>query len=348
MAVPVPAAARVAAAAAARPRRDSAPIRVAVLAVPPVTAFDLTIPDLVLGELTVGGRPGYDVRVCTAEPGGPVTAGGGLQIAVPHGLDAAAEADTVIVTGTAAREDDVDPRVLDVLRTAHGAGRRVVSICTGAFVLAEAGLLDGRPATTYWAKSAEFRARYPRVELRPGVLYVDDGRVLTSAGLSAGIDLCLHLIRTDYGAATANAAARLVVAAPVRPGGQAQFIDSPLPPENGTSLAPTRAWALARLDQPLTRADLAAHARTSVRTLTRRFHAETGLSPLQWLLHQRINRAQELLETTDLPIPQVARLSGLSTPDSLRHHLARRTGLAPSAYRNAWHHPVAAGAPRRS
>ncbi|WUH92381.1 DJ-1/PfpI family protein [Streptomyces sp. NBC_00433] len=318
-----------------------APIRVAVIAVPPVTAFDLTIPDLVLGELAVRGRPGYDVRVCTAEPGRLVTAGGGLEIAVAHGLDAAADADTVIVTGTGAR-DDVDPRVLDLLRTAHAAGRRVVSICTGAFVLAEAGLLDGRPATTYWAKSAEFSARHPRVELRPGVLYVDDGGILTSAGLSAGIDLCLHLIRKDYGAATANATARLVVAAPVRPGGQAQFIDTPLPPENGTSLAPTRAWALTRLDRPLTRADLAAHARTSVRTLTRRFHAETGLSPLQWLLHQRVNRAQELLETTDLPIPRVADLSGLSTPDSLRHHLTRRTGLAPSAYRTAWHRSPAA------
>ncbi|NUS10102.1 MAG: helix-turn-helix domain-containing protein [Streptomyces sp.] len=315
-----------------------APIRVAVVAVPPVTAFDLTIPGLVLGELIVRGRPGYDVRVCTAEPGRPVTAGGGLRVDVPYGLEAAAEADTVIVTGTSAR-DDVDPRVLDLLRAAHAAGRRVVSICTGAFVLARAGLLDGRPATTYWAKSAEFRARFPRVDLRPGVLYVDDGRILTSAGLSAGIDLCLHLIRTDYGAATANAAARLVVAAPVRPGGQAQFIDSPLPPERGTSLAATRAWALGRLDEPLTRTDLAAHARTSVRTLTRRFHAETGLSPLQWLLHQRVNRAQELLETTDLPVPQVARLSGLSTADSLRHHLGRRTGLSPAAYRTAWRHP---------
>ncbi|NJP42872.1 GlxA family transcriptional regulator [Actinacidiphila epipremni] len=310
----------------------------AVVAVPPVTVFDLTIPELVLGELTVRGRPGYDVRVCTAEPGQAVTAGGSLRVGVPYGLEAAADAGTLVVTGTAAR-DGIDPRVLDLLRTAHAAGRRIVSICTGAFVLAEAGLLDGRPATTYWAKSEEFRARYPEVELRPGVLYVDDGQILTSAGLSAGIDLCLHLIRNDHGAATANSAARHVVAAPVRPGGQAQFIDSPLPPENGTSLAATRAWALTRLDEPLTRADLAAHARTSVRTLTRRFHAETGLSPLQWLLHQRVNRAQELLETTDLPVPHVARLSGLSTPDSLRHHLTRRTGLPPTAYREIWQHP---------
>ncbi|WP_079054240.1 GlxA family transcriptional regulator [Streptomyces graminilatus] len=305
--------------------------RVAVIAVPPATTFDLAIPELVLGEVSVDGRPGYQVRVCTARPG-PLAVSGSLEVAVPDGLETAADADTLIVTGTGARED-VDPRVLELLRRASAEGRRVASICTGAFVLAQAGLLDGRSATTYWAKSDEFRSRFPEVDLRPDVLYVDDGNVLTSAGLSAGIDLCLHLVRADYGAAAANTVARLVVAAPVRPGGQAQFIEAPLPPENGTSLAGTRAWALDRLHEPLTRAALAAHARTSVRTLTRRFHAETGLSPLQWLLHQRVNRAQELLETTDLPMDQVARLSGLATTDSLRRHLTGRTGLPPSTYR---------------
>ncbi|WP_369184734.1 GlxA family transcriptional regulator [Streptomyces sp. Y1] len=308
--------------------------RVAVIAVPPATTFDLSIPELVLGETTVDGRPGYQVRVCTARPGRIATSGS-LEVTVPHGLEAVDDADTVIVTGTGAR-DDIPPAVLKALRRASAAGRRVASICTGAFVLARAGLLDGRSATTYWAKSEEFSARYPTVRLRPDVLYVEDGNVLTSAGLSAGIDLCLHLVRTDYGAATANAVARLMVAAPVRPGGQAQFIATPLPPETGTSLAATRAWALDHLHEPLTRAELAAHARTSVRTLARRFHDETGLSPLQWLLHQRVLRAQELLETTDLPMDRVARLSGLATTDSLRHHLARRTGLTPSAYRVAF------------
>ncbi|MDQ0934282.1 GlxA family transcriptional regulator [Streptomyces turgidiscabies] len=308
--------------------------RVAVIAVPPATTFDLSIPELVLGEMTVNGRRGYEVRVCTARPG-PVATSGSLRVAVPHGLAAADDADTVIVTGTGARED-IDPRVLASLRNASAAGKRVVSICTGAFVLARAGLLDGRSATTYWAKSEEFRRRFPEVTLRPDVLFVEDGNVLTSAGLSAGIDLCLHLVRTDYGPAAANAVARLVVAPPVRPGGQAQFIATPLPPENGTSLADTRAWALERLHEPLTRTTLAAHARTSVRTLTRRFHDETGLSPLQWLLHQRVNRAQELLEIKDLPMDQVARLSGLTTTDSLRQHLAKRTGLTPTAYRAAF------------
>jgi transcriptional regulator GlxA family with amidase domain len=168
------------------------------------------------------------------------------------------------------------------------------------------------------------------------VLYVEDGPILTSAGLAAGIDLCLHIVRTDYGAAVANAVARLAVVAPVRPGGQAQFIESPLPPETGTSLATTRAWALERLHEPLTLADLAAHTSTSVRTLTRRFHAETNLSPLQWLLHQRIDRARELLEATDLPMDEVARRSGFGSADSLRQHVLRRVGLTPSAYRAAF------------
>lgn len=308
--------------------------RVAVVAVPSVTTFDLSIPELVLGEVMVGGRPGYQVRICTADPG-LVATNSSLEIRVSSGLEIIDEADTVIVTGTSAR-DGIDPRVLETLRHVSAAGKRVASICTGAFVLAQAGLLDGRSATTYWTRSEEFRSRFPAVDLRPDVLYVEDGNVLTSAGLSAGIDLCLHLVRTDYGAAVANAAARLMVAAPVRPGGQAQFIETPLPPETGTSLAATRAWALERLHEPLTRASLAAHAGTSVRTLARRFHAETGLSPLQWLLHQRLSRAQELLETTDLPMDQVARLSGLATTDSLRKHLSRRTGLTPSAYRAAF------------
>ena len=191
-------------------------------------------------------------------------------------------------------------------------------------------------ATTYWLHSAEFRNRFPAVDLRPDVLFVEDGRFLTSAGLAAGIDLCLHIVRSDYGAATANSVARLAVVAPVRPGGQAQFIDSPLPPENGSSLAPTRAWAAGQLHEPLTLADLAAHAHTSIRTLTRRFHAETGLSPLQWLLHQRVDRARELLETTSLSVAEVASRTGLGTPDSLRQHLRNRIGLTPSAYRAAF------------
>lgn len=308
--------------------------RIAVIAVPPVTVFDLSIPELVFSHVLVDGSPGYEVVVCTPDPG-VVESGSSLGVVVAHGLEAAADADTVMVTGTHARKD-VDGRVIDVLREAAGRGCRVASICSGAFVLAEAGLLDGRSATTYWTLSEEFAERFPLVDLQPGVLFVVDGPILTSAGLAAGIDLCLHIVRNDYGAVAANEIARLAVVAPIRPGGQAQFIATPLPPERGASLALTRAWALERLDRPLTLGELADHARTSTRTLTRRFREETGLSPLQWLLHQRVDRARELLEATGLPVDQVARESGLGTADSLRLHLHRRTGLSPSGYRAAF------------
>ncbi|KPM54726.1 AraC family transcriptional regulator [Frankia sp. R43] len=309
-------------------------LRIVVVAVPPVTTLDLSIPTAVFPAATVDGQPGYEVVICTAEPG-IVPAYTGPSVVVEHGLDVIDSADTVIVTGTGARAY-AGERVLDALRRAAGGGRRLASICTGAFVLAQAGLLDGRPATTYWQYSDEMRRRFPAVDLRPDVLYVDDGAILTSAGLAAGLDLCIHLIRRDYGAAVANAVARAAVVAPIRPGGQAQFIETPLPPENGTSLAETRAWASERLAEPLTLSRLAAHAHTSTRTLTRRFREETGLSPLQWLLHQRIDRARELLEATDLPIAAVARQSGLGTPESLRLHLLRRNGLTPSAYRSTF------------
>ncbi|MFF3995114.1 GlxA family transcriptional regulator [Streptomyces cyaneofuscatus] len=305
--------------------------RVAVLAVPPVTAFDLTIPELVFGAALVGGSPGYEVRVGTPEPG-LVAATGSLQVSVPHGLDVVDGAHTVIVTGTGARSD-ADPRVLAALRGAAAAGSRIASICTGAFVLAQAGLLDGRRATTYWPFTTELAERFPRVEVVGDVLFVDDGDVLSSAGLMAGMDLCLHLVRSDHGAAVANAVARLALAVPVRFGGQAQTATGPLPESRAFSLAETRAWALGRLDEPLPLGELAAHAHTSVRTLTRRFQAETGLTPLRWLLEQRVDRARELLEVTDLPVDRVAERSGLGSADSLRHHLLRRVGLTPRAYR---------------
>lgn len=305
--------------------------RIVVIAVPQVTVFDLSIPEMLFNAVEVDGHPGYEVVLCAAEPGTTVGTHS-LDVVVRNGLDVVDSADTVMVTGSGARHD-ADPRVLGALCRAAGAGKRIASICTGAFILAQAGLLDGRSATTYWVYSEELRHRFPAVDVQPDVLYVEDGRILTSAGLTAGMDLCLHMIRTDYGAAVANTVARLAVFAPVRPGGQGQFIDSPLPPERGTSLAETREWALHRLHEPLTLPDLATHAHTSVRTLTRRFHAETGLSPLQWLLHQRVQRARELLELTTLPMNQVAARSGLGSADSLRQHLVRRLGLTPSAYR---------------
>jgi transcriptional regulator GlxA family with amidase domain len=305
--------------------------RVAVLAVPPIVPFDLSIPDLMFGQSELDGSPLYEVGVCAADPGVTETSGG-YEIVVCHGLELLGTADTIVVTGTHSRES-VDPRVVDALRRAAADGRRLVSICTGAFVLAAAGLLDGRRATTYWRRAEEFADRFPAVGLDPRVLFVDEGQVLTSAGLAAGIDLCLHIIRKDFGAAVANAAARRAVVSPVRHGGQAQFIATPLPDGDGLSLAGTRAWALERLERRLTLHDLARHATVSVRTLTRRFRAETGLTPLQWLLQQRLERARELLEATTLPVDEVARSSGLGTADSLRTHLLRRVGLTPTAYR---------------
>ncbi|MEV6160125.1 helix-turn-helix domain-containing protein [Nonomuraea sp. NPDC052129] len=299
--------------------------RVAAVVVPPVLSFDISIPFMVFNSV-----PHYDVRVCTARPG-PLPTVGGPDVVVADGLDAMDGADTVLAVGSGGEQ--APPEVLDALRRAAAGGARIASLCTGAFVLAQAGLLDGRRATTHWGLADDLATRFPSIEVRPDVLFVEDDGIFTSAGAAAAIDLCLHLVRLDYGAAVANAAARLAVVSPVRPGGQSQFIETPLPPERGTSLAPTRAWALEHLDRPLTLADLAGHAKTSVRTLTRRFHAETGLSPLQWLLHRRVDRARELLETTELPMDQVAGKSGLGSADSLRKHLSHRVGLTPTAYR---------------
>ncbi|WP_028814313.1 GlxA family transcriptional regulator [Streptomyces flavidovirens] len=309
--------------------------RVAVIVAPPVVSmFNVAIPEMLFPKAEVDGVPGYEVTACTPDPG-PVTTTGGLDLYVPRGLDAVDDADIVIVAGTGSLEEP-DPRILAAVRRAAADGKRIASICTGAFVLAEAGLLDGRAATTYWTYTRELGDRYPAVDLQDEVLYVQDGPFMTSSGYAAGIDLCLHIIRTDYGAAVANAVARLALVAPVRPGGQTQFTDTPLPPERGASFACTRAWAMRHLDEPLTLTDLARHAGVSVRTLSRRFHAETGISPLQWLLHQRVERARELLETTTLPMDRVARSSGLGTADSLRQHLLRKVGLTPSAYRSAF------------
>jgi transcriptional regulator GlxA family with amidase domain len=304
--------------------------RIAVLVAPPVSTFDMSVPELAFGPVRAGGAPAYEVRVCAADPG--IVAGlGGVELVIRHGLEAVAAADTVIVSGPGDGAPP-DPRLLAALRRAAGAGTRLASVCTGTFLLADAGLLDGREATTHWMFAAELARRHPRVRVRSDVLYVADG-VWTSAGHAGGADLCLHLIRTDHGAAAANEAARRIVAGPIRDGDQKQRFDAPLPPGRGTSLTATRAWVLEHLREPLTLAGLAAHAGVSTRTLTRRFRAETGLSPLRWILRQRVERARELLETTDLTVEQVARHSGLGTADSLRQHLDRTVGLTPTAYR---------------
>jgi transcriptional regulator GlxA family with amidase domain len=245
-------------------------------------------------------------------------------------------ADTVVVPGIESGPALEEGRIPDGLRTALRAAAghaRLVSICTGASVLAAAGLLDGRPATTHWRDAEQFRRVFPAVRLDPDVLFVDDGDVLTSAGVAAGIDLLLHLVRRDHGSEVANRVARRNVVAPWRDGGQSQFIERPLPSAGDDGTAATRAWAAARLGEPLTLADLAAHARMSVRTFTRRFRDETGLSPQRWLAAQRLALARELLESSDAPVDRIAADAGFGTATSLRAHLRAAIGVAPLAYR---------------
>ncbi|WP_431979828.1 helix-turn-helix domain-containing protein [Streptomyces qinglanensis] len=261
---------------------------------------------------------------------------GGFRLEPDRGLDRLPEADTVIVPGWA--DVDVDPPagLVDAVRAAHEAGARVASLCTGAFVLAAAGLLDGRRATTHWAHTEALAARHPRVEVDPDVLYVDNGSVLTSAGKAAAMDLCLHLVRLDHGSALANTVARRLVVPPHRAGGQAQFVTAPVPEQDAHPLAALLPWTVERLDQPLTVEDLARRANMSTRQLSRRFRTVTGTTPLQWLLTQRIRRAQELLETSADSVDAIAGATGMGTAATLRRHFNRALGVPPDTYRRTF------------
>jgi AraC family transcriptional activator FtrA len=275
----------------------------------------------------------YDFAVCGAE-GTPV--GGWFQAREPHGLDALAAAGTVVVPACGEPIADPPAGLVEAVRAAYDNGARVVSICTGAFVLAAAGLLDGRRATTHWMHAALLAERYPRVQVDPGVLYVDEGRILTSAGKAAGLDLCLHIVRLDHGMAVANALARRLVVPPHRPGGQAQFIPAPMANGRDHALADLLTWAMARLDRPLTVEDLARRANMSSRNLARHFNAVAGTTPLQWLLDQRVHRAQELLETTDDSVELIAARTGMGTAATLRRHFNRAVGVPPDTYRRTF------------
>lgn len=276
--------------------------------------------------------PWYDLAVC----GPDAVRVGRFRLEPDAGLDRLRHADTVIVPAWA--DVDVPPPadLVEAVRAAHTAGARVASLCTGAFVLAAAGLLDGRRATTHWAHTAELAARHPRVEVDPDVLYVDNGTVLTSAGKAAALDLCLHLVRLDHGSSVANAVARRLVVPPLRAGGQAQFVTTPVPAQDDHPLAALLPWVLERLDRPLTVDDLARRAGTSSRTLGRHFRAATGTTPLQWLLTQRIRRAQELLENTDDSVETVAAATGMGTATTLRRHFNRTVGVPPDTYRRTF------------
>jgi transcriptional regulator GlxA family with amidase domain len=313
--------------------------RVAVLLLPPVVGFDAAIAPLMFSSATdADGNALYEVVTCGLTRG-PVAATTGFDVVPGAGVEALSTADTVVIPGTRyppARVDGVLPAEAAGALALIRPGARLVSICTGAFVLAAAGLLDGRPATTHWKFAEDLRRLRPEVLVDENVLFVDDGDVLTSAGLAAGIDLCLHIIRRDHGALVANAVARYCVVPPWREGGQAQFIERQTPALDHDSTAATREWALGHLDEDLTVQRLARHAKMSARTFNRRFREETGQSPGTWIRGMRIDRARELLESRDLPIDEVARLSGLGTGGNLRHHLRRGMGMSPSSYRKVY------------
>lgn len=319
----------------------AAPHRVTVLALPEVIAFELAMPHRILGSATDdAGRQLYDVRMSSLD-GGAVRTSAGWSVLPEHGPEAFTDAGTLVVPAArnaTRRDGGLDPAVADLLRRVSGRAR-VMSICTGAFVLAAAGLLDGRRATTHWLYTNRFRALFPQVRLDPDVLFVDDGDVLTSAGNAAGIDLCLHLIRRDHGAEVAASAARRNVVAPWREGGQSQFVERPIPHEEGPGTAAARAWALHNLHRPLTLAELAERASMSQRTFTRRFRAETGLSPSRWLAARRVELARRLLESTDLPVDRLASRAGFGSPASMRMHLGSEIGMSPLAYRRAHRAP---------
>jgi len=320
--------------------------RVVVLALDGVMPFELGIPPRIFG-VAVGpdGKPLYRVRICTVD-GGAVSTDAGFAVVPEYNAGELAEADTVVIPATHelgqiyqhGRLPEALARALAGIRP----GARIVSICTASYVLAAAGLLDGRPATTHWRDAAHFQRTFPLVKVDPNVLFVDDGDVLTSAGVAAGVDLCLHLVRRDHGSEVANQVARRCVVPPWRDGGQAQYIERPVPEPACSTTAATRAWALQRLDDPLPLSELARHAGMSVRSFTRRFRDEVGMTPGRWLTLQRVQRARLLLESSDLSVDQIAARAGFGAPSSLRQHLRSAVGVPPAAYRRTFRTAIAA------
>jgi AraC family transcriptional regulator, transcriptional activator FtrA len=311
-----------------------APHHVVALVLPGVLLLDLAAPAQIFGHLSHGR---YEFELAGLRKG-PVETSTGITVTARRGLEALQDADTIVVPGWDGWPSDSFPRAASALARAHLRGARVMSICTGAFVLAAGGLLDGRRATTHWCAAGALASQFPEVKVDPDVLYIDEGSILTSAGVAAGLDLCLHVVRRDHGAAAAADLARWTVIAPHREGGQAQFIPPSFRTADGSSSGwttePARTWALCHLDQAVSVDDLAGHAVMSRRTFARRFKAETGSTPTQWLLEQRLRAAQSLLETTDQPIEQIAQATGFGNAAALRAHFGRRLQTTPTAYRH--------------
>ena len=313
------------------------PIRVAVLAFEGVSLFHLSVPGMVFGvEPAPSGLPPYEVRYCAPTPG-RIRSDQGIEIEVPDGLELMAKADIVVVPAWNNPEHVAPIALTDALQQANTSGAQVVGLCLGAFVLGDAGLLDGRRATTHWACRELFAQRFPKADFHPDVLYVDDGDVITSAGTVAAIDCCLNLVRQRHGADVANRVARLLVTPPHRQGGQVQYIEQPVPILPSESRLPgVLQWAREHLSEPLSLDVLADIARMSRRTFTRRFREATGTTVVKWLAFERIARAQQLLETTDMPIEQVAAEVGFGTALSLRQYFSDQVRTSPSSYRRAF------------
>lgn len=302
-----------------------------------VTLFELGVAREVFG--TDVARL-YDLVICG--PTETVITDAGIPIGVHRGLEAVRDAHTVVVLPTHSPDDEIPAAVIEAVREASARGARLVALCTGAFVLAAAGLLDGRRATTHWTDCGELARRYPRVRVDPGVLYVsDDETILTSAGSAAGIDLCLHVVQHDYGAEIAARVARDLVMPLHRAGGQAQYIEAPIPARDTELFTETLAWLREHLQQPVTVGELAARSAMSPRSFARKFVASTGITPYQWLLRERLALARRLLETGDLPVEAIAHASGLQTAGNLRKHFARELRTTPQAYRRAFNVPAA-------
>jgi transcriptional regulator GlxA family with amidase domain len=315
--------------------------RVVALCLDGLVAFDLTAPAQAFGlAARASGDPLYAFSTCSLG-GAEVRTTSGFGVSPGAGLGALRRADTIVVPGYAGLLEPPPAEALAALRAAGRRGARLLSVCTGAFALAHAGLLDGRRAATHWAWAGELGRRFPAVAVDPDALYVDEGEVLTSAGLSASIDLSLHVIRRDFGAAAGERVARHMVAPPHREGGQAQFAKRDPSPAPG-SLEATRGWAAERLAEPLDVAMLSSHAGVSPRTFARRFREETGTTPLQWLLSQRVLEARRLLEESELPVETIAWRCGFGSAASLRDHFRRATTTTPTAYRRAFAEPPSA------
>lgn len=325
------------------PKSASTPLRIAVLAFDRMSPFHLSVPCIVFGEdRSAGGVPPFDLVVCAAEHG-PLATTAGFTVGATHGLDALAAADVVVVPSWRDTHEAPSAPLVDALRAAHARGATLVGLCLGAYVLAHAGLLDGRPATTHWAAADDFAQRFPAVRFDPGVLYIDDGDVLTSAGTAAGLDCCLHLLRRLCGTQAANFVARRLVVPPHRQGNQAQYVQQPLAQNaRGDRLSGLLDWVRAHLDTPHTLDSLAGRALMSRRTFTRQFRLTTGSTVSAWLLGERLARAQQLLESTDQPIDAVAQRAGFGSAASLRQHFVESFRISPSAWRREFRGEVSA------